>query len=101
MSDLSSWKKVMQMESSKGTSMRATTSSKNSLSPWNSKRVRAEREVRVVGGGRRFPGSGLDGKGANSMMRDLRLANAARLVTIVSGEKYPESGIFKRVRLTR
>ena len=37
-----------------------------------------------------FPWSGRDRRDSNSMVRDLRLANTARLVTIASGEKYPE-----------
>jgi hypothetical protein len=33
---------------------------------------------------------------SNPMVRDLRLANTARLVTIAPGEKYPEGGISQR-----
>jgi hypothetical protein len=85
------------MESSKGGSIRATRSSNYSLAPLNSNRVRAGRTVRTDGGGRRLSRrSGRDRGDSNSIVRDLRLVNAARLVASVSGENVPGTRDFPK-----
>jgi hypothetical protein len=75
---------------SRGASIRATRSSRYSLTPLNRKLVRSGRIECVIGGGRRLSLSGRDREDRNSRERLSRLVNTERQVAIASGEMYPE-----------
>src|SRR6266566_530312 len=80
-SNMSRWKNVICKLSSRGASIRATRSSKYSLTPLNQKKVRAGKGERVCGCGRR---TGRDRGDLNPIQRPLRLVNVERQRTIAS-----------------
>ena len=63
--------------------------------------MRSEREIGIGSGRCRRSRSKKGREDWNRMVRDLRLTNTAWPETISPGEKYPEGGMFERVRLTR
>ena len=75
---------------SRGVSMRATKSSKYSVTPLNEKDERKGRTERVLGDGCRVARSGQDRGDWNPSVSLSRLVNAERIVTIALGEMYPE-----------
>ena len=75
---------------SRGASIRATRSSKYSMTPLNLKSVRAGRMVSVNGGGRRCSVSGRDCGDLYSTISVLSLVNVERQATIISGGMYPD-----------
>src|SRR5712691_9110515 len=81
---------------SKGVSIRATKSSRYSLTPWKSRRVRAGRTERVRGGRRIWMGQ--DKGDRNPIETSLRLGNEASEVAITSGAMYPELGMSRKAR---
>ena len=70
--------------------MRATKSSKYSVTPLNIKDERKGRTERVAGGGCRVARSGQDRGDSNPSISSSRLVNAERIVTIALGEVYSE-----------
>jgi hypothetical protein len=101
MSNTGWWKNVISKSSSRGASIRAARTSKYSLTPVNFNFVRAGRIKRVRGGTGLFLLLGWSVGDLKWMQRDLSFGNADKDLAIVSGEMYPELGIFKRSRNAR
>ncbi|KAH9970338.1 hypothetical protein BJV74DRAFT_867249 [Russula compacta] len=89
--NIRSMKRSISRWTSLGVSIRATKSSKYSLTPLKEKWKSAGRTARVGGG--RLIRSGRDRGDWNLMERYSRLGNVARQVAIASGEMYPAIGI--------
>src|SRR5579863_5191892 len=101
MSNKSWLKMVTDMYWSKGVSIRATSSSKYSVTPLNTRRERVGRIVRACGSRVCLALSGRDQGDRKSRESDSSRVRADRQVTIASGEMYPECGMFQSQRLTR
>ena len=90
MSNTSWLKNRMVIRLSKGVSIRDTTTSKYSLSPLKESEVRAGRATHVIGRGCRLALSAGDRGDRNSSVSSWSLVNVDRVMTITSGEMYPE-----------
>src|SRR5580698_2705658 len=97
-SEMNWWEKDIAKVSSRGVSIRTTRSSKYSSIPLNCNWVRAERRVRVGGGGGRCSMIGKDSGDSKSRISVSSLVNAEKHETIASGEIYPEWDTLKSRR---